>query len=260
MDKATARRKEIIQMLKEAPIATVIDMAGAFSVSTETIRKDLLVLEKKSKIVRIHGGAALLDDAMATVPYQFRERINTEGKAAIAAAAVKLIEPNDSILLESSTTTAALCLELLKKPDLLQTLDVVTNSLYFAQLLQMGKLCSRLLLLGGWSRSSENATYGHFTSQMIRELHVNKSFISAAALGQKLVLSAFFEDDVHFQRSAIEQAEEAVLLLDKSKYPQSAVFAVTDISNVQYIVTDATISEADEKNLKKQNVRVIHTR
>ena len=51
------RQEKIIQYLSEVKFAKVEQMAELFEVSVETIRRDLLELEKDSSIKRIRGGA-----------------------------------------------------------------------------------------------------------------------------------------------------------------------------------------------------------
>lgn len=256
MSKVEERREQITQFLQKLPLATVTDMAEQFHVTTETIRKDLQELQRQGKVVRMHGCAAMSSED-AKVPYSFRERINVHGKVAIAKAAVELIQQNDSILIESSTTAAAMCHELLEKQELLKTLDVITNSFYFANLLQFGKLCARLFFLGGWVRASESATHGFYTAQLMSGLHVDKAFISAAALGEKMVLSSYYEDDMIFQQRAIELADQPILLLEKSKYPTSAMFSVCSASQMKVIITDASIRAGDIADLKKRGVEIV---
>ena len=120
MGKLNERRKNILQILEKSQLATVTELSEELKITTETIRKDLLVLEKEGSIVHIHGGAALSSQETESVPYSIRKSINSQGKRKAAVKALELIHSGDIILLENSTTTAALCQELIKEADQLE--------------------------------------------------------------------------------------------------------------------------------------------
>ncbi|WP_429951267.1 DeoR family transcriptional regulator [Enterococcus sp. AZ101] len=54
------RRENLLEQLKEAEYLTINELADFFNVSTVTIRRDLLFLEKKKMIERLYGGVRLL--------------------------------------------------------------------------------------------------------------------------------------------------------------------------------------------------------
>lgn len=51
------RRIRILQMLEEKNAVQLGELATLFRVSTETVRRDLLALEKQGRLQRTHGGA-----------------------------------------------------------------------------------------------------------------------------------------------------------------------------------------------------------
>ena len=52
-----SRQKQIAQYLAEAKYAKAEQLAAMFDVSLETIRRDLLELERNSSVKKIRGGA-----------------------------------------------------------------------------------------------------------------------------------------------------------------------------------------------------------
>ena len=257
MGKLENRRNSILKILEKTQLATVADLSEELDVTMETIRKDLLVLEDENKIVRIHGGAALANQEQDFIPYGIRKNINSEEKRRVAKKALELICEGDSILLENSTTTAALCQQLLEQPEILRTLTVITNSFYMVQCLKAGELCRRLLFLGGWVSSSESSTLGAVTTDMMKEIRVNKAFISGAALNDRLELTAYYERDMQFQQEAIRQSDEAVLLLDSGKYPKSGGMSVAGLEAFGALVTDLSFTESQKKELAERGIRLL---
>ena len=247
MNKAEERYQEIIEILKENPIVTVADFAERLSVSMETIRKDLNILSEQGKIVRVHGGAALAGNTEMASPFQFR------GKEA-----VKLIQKGDTLIIESSTTTAEFVKELVKVPELLKTLTIVTNSIHILTLVEMGKLCKRVFLLGGWINEREGATKGQFMAEQLKSFHVDKCILSGAALGKNLILSSYYESDMHFQKLAMESAGETILLLEAGKYPEAAVFSVTAATNFDYMVSNVPFKKEDKERFAAAGLHLIY--
>lgn len=257
MEKVKARRDEILKLLETAPMMPVSELAGLLGVTKETVRKDLAALEEQGLAVWRHGGAALTERSAAPIPYALRESFHKEGKRRIARAACTLIRENDSLLLESSTTTMALCHELLERPELLRSLTIITNSFYITQLFEMGSLVKNLLFLGGWLIASEGATQGRHTYEALRQFHPDKAFLSGAALNESMQLTAYYENDMCFQQESMQYAKSTILLLDKAKYPSTGLFTVSDLRPVQYLVTDAEFPEHGQELLRKQRVNFI---
>ena len=103
-------------------------------------------------------------------------------KQKLGKEAVKLIQKGDTLIIESSTTTAEFVKELVKAPELLKTLTIVTNSIHILTLVEMGKLCKRVFLLGGWINEREGATKGQFMAEQLKSFHVDKCILSGQLL------------------------------------------------------------------------------
>src|SRR6476620_7611289 len=54
---AAVRRRRILELMNEGDYLRPADIAAAMSVSGETIRRDLMALERSGELKRIHGGA-----------------------------------------------------------------------------------------------------------------------------------------------------------------------------------------------------------
>lgn len=258
MDKIKSRRQSIIKLLESAPMIPVSELASLLGVTKETVRKDLAALEKEGLAVWRHGGAALADRAAGPIPYALRKSFHKEGKRQIARAACALIEEGDTLLLEGSTTTMALCQELQERPELLETLTVITNSFYITQLFEeLGTAVKRLFFLGGWLTSSQGTTQGQHTCETLGQFRPDKAFLSGAALGKDLELTAYYENDMYFQREVLRHAKYAILLLDQAKYPSTGFYNVSGLEPIDCLVTDADLPARAQELLRKKNVKFV---
>lgn len=256
-EKLAVRRKAILALLSQMPISSTQQLAVATDVSTETMRKDLDALADEGLIIKVHGGVALSSSYVTEIPFDLRVTRNTVQKRRIAQKAVTLIAPDDSIVLESCTTNLEMAKALILNPALLETLVVITNSLPIATTFKAGQKCRKLFFIGGWVNPKQYASLGYQTTQMLSELHVNKSFISGAAMTEDNMLTGYYDDDVAFQKAAIRAAKETILMMDSSKFMQAAILSVTDMSEIGYLVTDKVLTVEESKAFYAMGVQVL---
>lgn len=256
MNKTEERYMKIIDILKRNPIVTVAEFANYLAVSPETIRKDLTALAGQGQITRIHGGAALAGDPMTGVSFHFREGVRKKEKRMLAKEACSLIEPGDSLIIESGTTMVEMVKLLVELPELLKTLVIITNSFHIITLLEMGQICARSFFLGGWINESEERTQGKLTIGEMRNFHVDKCFLSGAALGKDLILSAFYENDMLFQRQAMKCASHSILLMEAGKYPTQAVLSVASVGEFHHLITNIAFDKVQYEMLAKSKAQV----
>ena len=250
------RHQKILDILTTESATSVTRLSSLLNVTKETIRKDLSMLEEQGKISRIHGGAGRIDKTQR-IPFQIRESIAGEEKRKVAIAASKLICENDHVIIEGSTTNLFLCSELLKDPDKLKTVTVITDSLRIMQLLDNGAKCKSLILLGGMIDVDEGRARGYQTVDALKTYQADKGFISAAALNDEMGITAYREDDMLFQKQVLHSAGKVYVLVNHSKYPSSALYFVCSASELTGVVTDGKLSVFAEAFLKESNTDLI---
>ena len=121
---AVARKTQIKDILLEKKSVTVVELSKRFSVTEETIRKDLQQLENEGFLSRTYGGAFIQDGALNDIDLTLRETAYVESKEAIADKCAELIHHGDSVFLDASTTATFLAKRIRN-----MRLTIVTNSL-----------------------------------------------------------------------------------------------------------------------------------
>jgi len=108
---AEERQQLISALVAERGRVSVTDLADRFSITTETIRRDLAALEVSGNLRRVHGGA-VPSDRLSTREESILERAvqRQVEKLRIANAALALIPEltTGSILLDAGSTTETL--------------------------------------------------------------------------------------------------------------------------------------------------------
>ena len=102
----TPRQSEILDRARTEGRVMVENLADAFGVTVQTIRRDLSDLCDARLLDRIHGGA-VLPSGVTNIGYEDRRRLNAEAKDAIARACAAEIPNGASLFLNIGTTTEA---------------------------------------------------------------------------------------------------------------------------------------------------------
>ena len=107
MDAMETRRNQITELVNQNEYVRFSQIKECFpDVSEMTLRTDLKVLDQEKKIVRIHGGAKSVQMVIGTDDYLTKRAIrNLTEKEEIAKKAVKILEPNTAVFLDSGSTT-----------------------------------------------------------------------------------------------------------------------------------------------------------
>lgn len=77
------RRQKIMEKIRLDRKVYVADLAKAFKVTEETIRRDLEKLEAQDLLRRSYGGAILTESTSEDLSYKRRSTINSESKLAV---------------------------------------------------------------------------------------------------------------------------------------------------------------------------------
>ena len=120
---AAERQERIHALITERGTLRVDELAEILSVSLATIRRDLLELDRRGLIKRVHGGAMSVRNRVVEPMFDDKTSIASAQKQAIATAAYHDIESNDTIFLDGGSTILALARLLQGREDV----NVVTN-------------------------------------------------------------------------------------------------------------------------------------
>lgn len=210
---APERRQNLIDLLRKQPGMRVPDIASALNVSEGTVRNDLNTLQAEGQLTRLHGGAVLSEQInLNNTSFTDRHREQAAEKEAIGRCAAQLVNDGDSILLDASSTIYYFAMALDNK----QRLRVVTNGIDVARLLAKNP-SNTVILIGGILSQDGSSLTGLFSEQAIRELRVQKAFVSASGFSIERGLTEVHLEEAQLKRKAIESAQQVFALLDSSK-------------------------------------------
>lgn len=225
------RRNEIAKMLEQDGVVHTAALSELYSVSTETIRKDILALEQSGLAVKTYGGA-ISTKAQIEDPVSVKSTENKELKRRIAAAAEKLIPKNATILLDGGSTTYALAEKIAGRSDL----TVVTNSVNIMHLL--AESGNTVLALGGIMRPSSRSTVGEWAIRALSSLNIPLSFIGTDGFAGCDGPSSSAYEEAELKRIALQRSQRLIVLADHTKFMKTHLFQVCSWDDVFGMVTD----------------------
>jgi DeoR/GlpR family transcriptional regulator of sugar metabolism len=244
------RQRKIVELVNEKLSIRVTELSKIFSVTEETIRRDLEKLEKDNLLMRSHGGAVSLEKDQSETSYLEREITNATEKKAIAIEAISLIEPGDQIVLDASTTAWYMAKEL---PDM--PLTVLTNSIKVAIELSR-KEQIRVISTGGTLMSQSLSYVGPLAERSLSMYHVNKAFLSCKGVHLERGLSDFNELQALLKKQMMEIADESVLMVDSSKFGTRSFSQIAPLSSIGTVITDSHLDSQMKRQIEEKTITV----
>ena len=129
---AEERKQSIVNIVNEKNRIQVAELADLFNVTGSTIRNDLRELENEGLVTRTHGGV-IKRDFQRSVEIIPKSREFTNEKYRIAERAVRLIEENDILAIDTGTSCRAFAEKLINSS--LKRLTILTYDLEIGLLL-----------------------------------------------------------------------------------------------------------------------------
>lgn len=248
------RQQAIASLVMTKGRASVTELAHAYDVTTETVRRDLAVLDKAGIVRRVHGGAVPARSLQLVEPgVGERDVTRAEHKDAIAAAAAEFFPLSGaSVLLDAGTTTMRIAGQIPADRELV----VVTNSVPIAARLATMPSIS-LQLLGGRVRGVTQAAVGEQALRVLDTLRVDIAFIGTNAISARHGLSTPDSEEAAVKRAMVKAANYVVVAADSSKIGREDFVSFAPLSSVDSLITDPEISPADSAELAEHGVEVI---
>lgn len=233
------RRQAVLRHVVEHGETRIDDLADRFDVSLMTMHRDLDDLAKRHLLRKERGRAVAFPALTMETATRFRENADISAKAALCAAALGRIRPGSTVLMDDSTTLYPLAPALAQ----LDQLSVVTNSVGLAQ--RLGSAPGvEVTLLGGRYHSDFNSCTGPAVIRALSRIHADLALMSATAVLSGHLFHPLSEY-VEVKLAMLASAEQALLLVDHSKFGKTATHAYGTVADYQAVITDTSTSDAE---------------
>lgn len=247
------RQQRIISILEKKGVVHSTELINEMAVSKETIRRDLLELEKEGILKRVYGGA--VKDVIDSSSTSFMERSKTkfEEKEFIARTAMSFVHENMSIALDVSTTNLAIAKALKSN---FEHLTIVTNSLAIANELVTAKGFN-VILTGGTLHHEELSFNGDICRSNLQNYHVDLYFLSCNGVSLASGITDFGENEVLTKKVIMSIANRIICVATSDRFDVVSLLHVANLDTLSCIITDNKISKSVLDLYTSNNINII---
>lgn len=235
------RLKLINEYVNNNVFVSFSELCSHFGVSSATMRRDLIELDKRGLLQRVHGGAKSIVHLQTEEPsLDIRREMNIEAKRRIAEYCLPMIKDGDSVVLDSSSTVYELA-RFLSESNL--HITVITNDLYIGCILAPHPIID-LFMVGGVIRKGYYTSLGMFAENVWKQLHADKLFLGVDAINPSLGLMNYRIEEITSKRLMLDCCNEKYVLCDCSKFQTTAVLQICGFDSIDAIITDKNLSDS----------------
>lgn len=253
------RRNKIIEHIQERSTVKVIELSKLFSVTEETIRKDLEKLEKQGVLKRSYGGAILVEEMETKeikegedTPFSIRSREHIEAKNKMGKTIAGMFKEGEIVILDSSTT----CLEVAKNIESNKKITIITNGISIVLQMSNNEQAT-VLSTGGTLRSRSLSFIGPTAKSNIKNYYADKAVISCKGVDDKRGIMDSNELETEIKRAMIGCAKEVILAVNSTKLGKASLYKVIDLEKIDYLITDKMPSEKWVELCEKFSIKLI---
>jgi DeoR/GlpR family transcriptional regulator of sugar metabolism len=235
------RRFQLLQMVRDHGELEVTDANTLLSVSAETIRRDLRVLESQGLIRRSYGRVFPVESGAFETPLAARHQINPEEKIRIAAAVVPKIGEAQTLFLDEGFQTQLVAQRL---PDD-RRFTVVTSSLPIATLLA-GRPNVQVITLGGRVRGNTLAVADVWAADMLRRLNVDLAIVGANGVSVERGMTTPDPAVAAVKSAAVQSSARRIFVGAHHKFGRTTFVTFAEFGEFEVIITGHELNAQPE--------------
>jgi DeoR/GlpR family transcriptional regulator of sugar metabolism len=235
------RRRLILDQARGSGHIEVVELAQRLDVATETVRRDLKVLEEHGLVRRTHGGAYPIDGAGFETDLVHRSGHRVPEKRRIASAAAGHIGDAETLYLDDGFTPQLVAQELIK---IGRPLTVVTTSLSAAVILAPSDSMF-VILLGGRVRGRTLGTVDHWATNMLSDLVIDLAMMGTNGISRDRGLTTPDPAVSAVKHKVVEVSRRRVFVGVHTKFGVNSFCKFADIADFETLITDTGMSATD---------------
>jgi DeoR/GlpR family transcriptional regulator of sugar metabolism len=231
---AEPRQTEILALLQRRGYVSIEGMAAHFSVTPQTIRRDINGLSDQGLVVRQHGGASL-PSSIANVDVALRRVAGIAEKQRIAKAVADYLPDRASLFMTLGTTVEAIARAL---AETAKQMVIATNNPEVARILGH---CQgfELFLTGGAVQPHNGGLVGPAALSFVQSMRCDWLVMSCGAIEADGSIFDYRADEVAVARAMMGNARRALIAADCGKFTRNATHFVGRLTDCEALATDA---------------------
>ncbi|KKX28178.1 DeoR/GlpR family DNA-binding transcription regulator [Rhizobium sp. LC145] len=233
----TSQRKDLIlDMLRREGQVVAKRAAEEFSLSEDTIRRDLREMAADGLLRRVHGGAMPISPDLPDL--SARRVISSEVKRKLGAAAAGMVKPGQLIFLDGGTSTAEIARALPRS----FAFTVATHSPTIAAELEHHPT-AEVILIGGRLYKHSMVAVGAMPISQISLIRPDIFFLGATAIHPSRGLSTGDLEEAAVKRHIASRTAETFVLVTDEKLDASSPCTIMPISDLAGMIVQSGLGE-----------------
>jgi DeoR/GlpR family transcriptional regulator of sugar metabolism len=243
------RQAQILAELRVKGRVAAQDLALAFDVSEDTVRRDLREMAARGDCDSVYGGALL--PGGKTVPLRTRMTEEPDRKAMLGQMVVKLLIEGSVVFFDAGSTNLAIARSL---PEGFR-LTAVTNTPAIAAELA-GRAGIDLVMIGGRVDPAVGAAIDATAIRQLETIRPDLCILGACGLTLEEGLAADVFEDAAFKRLACAASKGSLAAVTSDKLGHRAAFHVHDLQAFLTLVLETDAERAMVEAIAAQGVDV----
>ena len=165
--------------------------------------------------------------------------------------AASLIAPKDSILIASGTRMHALARSIVPVDEL----TVITASMEVSNILASEKNIY-IIQLGGILRHSSLSVVGKYAENILADFSCSKLFIGVDGIDLDFGITTTNMMEASLNRVMMQTAQKTIVLADSSKFGRRGFSKISDMEDVDHIITDSRIPPSTALRLEEMGIEL----
>lgn len=249
----TSQRKSLIlDMLRREGQVVAKRVAEEFSLSEDTIRRDLRELAAEGLLRRVHGGAMPVSPDLPD--FSTRRAVSSDAKQRLGARAAGLVREGQMIFLDGGTSTAEIARALPREI----AFTVATHSPTIAAELEHHPT-AEVILIGGPLYKHSMVAVGAAAMTQISLLRPDIFFLGATAVHPARGLSTGDFEEAAIKRHIAASSGETYVPITAEKLDASSPCTIMPVSDIAGMIVEKGIDEERLAPYLSLGVNIIET-
>lgn len=244
------RQRQIVELLRDRPFASVRELQERLGVSAATVRRDIDKIDELGNARKVYGGVSALEGLSQTTafarPYAENRDLAVEAKRQIAELAATIVADGDFVIVNGGSTCFHLGVTLSDR-----NVRLFTNSMPLAAYLGEHATCG-LTIAGGELHREPRVIYSPAQSL---NFYASKFFLGAQGIGPEGLLESHPLMVRSIQELA-QNADQIVVLADSRKFSIHARNVSLPLTRIGTVITDDGLSDGAAKMLENAGVDI----
>lgn len=244
------RQRLIIEKLNRDQKINLLDLSALLNVSYDSIRRDIIELEDKGLLKKVHGGAVTNSYLSFKTTKGFG--VETQEMVQLTRKAQKLFEPHQTVFMDGGTTNFHIAEQFAKNLDL----TVITNSLPLAILLNEHPKIETILLGGSYHKRYQ-ITLGNEAMRQIEHFRADLYLMGFNGLDPETGVTLRHYEESVLKQKMMQSAKKVAICAIAEKLNSIETYKVCDLHQIDVLVSSLKPNDALLGPFQKQGVAII---